>query len=515
MKYVCVDTVEFLYPDVHEYQSGTDRINILSPRGSYACAQVFFYEGSGNVAITCEGWNPEIYEMVAIPVEYNALITEENKAPYTPVREAPFYVYDCLKPFDGEAAFKDGVCGIYFSMWIPEDAPTGIIEASVQVRDVKIPVTVEVSSAVVPKESLTVLMGYDQAKVCQYHKVEKGSQKFEELDTEYLSLCRRGRQNALYAPSVIGVAVGNDQYEFDFSELEAFMGKAIPFGYKLFTSAIAGKESHWKPELYVGGEELHLHATSMEAYCYLAQYMTSLADFLEERGWSDNYAVSIVDEPEKSHYLEYRVLFGIIKKFAPKIKVLEASSYGELHGAMDIYVPLSAEYEEHKDAFDTYKKYGDEVWYYDCLAPRGSGYINRYMDNTLLSTRYHGWANYAYNLTGYLHWAVNRYQPGQDPFTQSCPQHINIDDTTPALPAGDTHIIYPGDSGPWMSVRLENQRAGAEEYEMLRALEKTDKKLADFLCDSVFHSFKNVEYNPINFRNTRNALIRAMENKNG
>ena len=54
MKYTCVDPVEYLYPDITEYKSGTDKINILAPRGSFACAQILFYEGEGVLQITCE-----------------------------------------------------------------------------------------------------------------------------------------------------------------------------------------------------------------------------------------------------------------------------------------------------------------------------------------------------------------------------------------------------------------------------------------------------------------------------
>ena len=55
MEYICVDPVEFLYPDITEYKSGTDKINILTPRGSYACAQIFLSEGDGSVEVGCEG----------------------------------------------------------------------------------------------------------------------------------------------------------------------------------------------------------------------------------------------------------------------------------------------------------------------------------------------------------------------------------------------------------------------------------------------------------------------------
>ena len=71
--------------------------------------------------------------------------------------------------------------------------------------------------------------------------------------------------------------------------------------------------------------------------------------------------------------------------------------------------------------------------------------------------------------------------------------------------------MYPGQSGPWMSVRLENQRAGTEEYEMLRAVAAADRTLADSLCARVFRSFRDVAYDALVFRETRNALVRAVE----
>ena len=62
-----------------------------------------------------------------------------------------------------------------------------------------------------------------------------------------------------------------------------------------------------------------------------------------------------------------------------------------------------------------------------------------------------------------------------------------------------------------MSVRLENQRAGTEEYEMLKMLGAKNKKLADSICHSVFRAFNDVERNPATFRKVREELIRAME----
>ena len=155
-------------------------------------------------------------------------------------------------------------------------------------------------------------------------------------------------------------------------------------------------------------------------------------------------------------------------------------SYGDLHGALDVWVPLNAEYDKHREQIETLRSNGAEIWHYVCCAPREYGYINRFMDYPLLSTRYLHWGNYKYDLTGFLHWAANRYQPGQDPFIQNCPEHHNTDAVC-YLPAGDTHILYPGNDGPWLSIRLEAQRESAEEYELLKKLGADVRELEDGL----------------------------------
>ena len=508
MKYTCVDTVEFLYPDITDYKSGTDRICILTPRGSYACAQIFLWEGKGNVQVSCEGWNPEIYEMMAIPVEDNALMTEEKRAPHTPERDAPFEVYDCLKPYTGELAFKDGVAAVCFTLQIPEDAVPGILHGSIRIGDITVPVELEISSAVIPAETLKICYFYNKNKVIEHHHVEDGSAEFEKLDKDYHLLMRRLRQNIVPAP-VVRTSItdlGDNQYAFDFSKMEKYMRYAQSLGFKGFYAGIGYSKNYLSSTIYVH----EMESTSFEAYRFLAQFLPALSDFLEKNGWLDSYMLSICDEPKKANFVEYRALSGLVRRLAPKIKQIEPTSFGYTQGYLDTYVVLSNQYAEHIEEFEVMRSFGGEYWYYDCCGPRGNGYINRFMDCPLIAVRYHGWANYAYNFTGYLHWALNNYQPGQNPFIESCPMHINAQEVL-RLPAGDTHLVYPGDNGPWISVRFENQRASTEEYEMLRALAETNKELADSLCNRVFRSFTDVEYDPLVFRATRNELIRALE----
>ncbi|MBQ3088596.1 MAG: DUF4091 domain-containing protein [Clostridia bacterium] len=508
MNYTCVDTAEFLYPDITEYQSGTDRVHLLTPRGSFACTQILFSGVSAKTLnIRFEGFEPEVYEMVPIFVEENHLLDETNSHPHIPERVAPYYVYDCLKPVKNSVTVGDnGVSAIYLSEKIPCDAKIGTRYGKIIVDDIEIPVEIEVSSAVVPDESLVMIQGYSQDCVCKYHNVEYGTDKFEELDTKYLKMLRRMRQNMLYCPRPDAKDLGNNKYEISFANMESFINKAMALGFEYFNFGLGFRRNWNESTILVNGME----SMSLECYCYLAEMLPALENFLKEKGLLDKFYLGVADEPNEANATEHRALSGLIRKFAPSIKLMDAMHYGPVHGSIDIWILLSSDYQEHKNEVDIYSKYGDEIWYYDCNNPRGGKTINRFLDYALLATRYHLWAAYRYNLKGYLHWAANCYQPGQNPFTESCPEHRNADYVC-HLPPGDTHIIYPGESEPWMSVRLEAYRASAEEYELFKLLSKTNKEKADEICRSVCREFDDVDYSPLAFREARNKLIRALE----
>lgn len=514
MKYRCVDTAEFMYPDIYEYVSGSDRIDVLSARNSYACGQILFTETAGETLdIRTVGFDTELYEMVAIHVEGNEKLDETNICAHQPERYAPYDIYDCIKPMkEGKISVKNGVCALYFTKRIEEDAECGVIEGTIiagkpgEADYAEIPVRIEISSVVVPEETMNMIMGYSQENVCKYHHVRYASDEFWKLDTAYLKMLRRMHQNMLYCPMPYPIKTGENKYEFDFSGMEVFMRRAIELGYRHFNFGIGFRESWTGSTIMVGG----MPSMSFECYCYLAQMLPKLVDFLKEHGWIDCLYLGIADEPNEYNATEFRALCSLVRKFAPEIKLMDAMSFGPVHGAIDIWVPLNLEYQIHRTEIETFRSYGDDIWFYDCCGPRGGGFINRFLDYPLISTRYHFWAGYLYNLNGYLHWAANNYMPGQNPFEQSCPEHHNADQML-FLPPGDTHIMYPGEGEPWMSVRMENYRASAEEFEMFKLLAKTDKEKADTICQSVCRSFSDVDYDVRNFRKARNELIRALE----
>lgn len=510
MKYTVVSSAEFTYPDVWEYPSSASAIDTFGARGSFATYQLLLRSDSESVSVSfgelpC-GATPEVYTLTPVQVERNHGIEPEQYAPHYPERVAPYILYDCLRPFDGTLDLTDGVGGLYVSIKLDRDAVPGEYETVMTVSGTDIPLKLKIYRAVLPEESMKMILGYSSAACAKYHGVESGSAEYYALEEQYLAMLRRMHQNMMYTGGIRATSVGENKWEFDFTAFVEQVKRYEKAGMKYFNAPSVGWRKSWSEStIFVNG---NIPSMSYEGYCYLTQYLPALRDVLRENGWLDRFVMGVADEPNAANCTEFRALCGLIRKIVPEIRLIDAMSYGNLHGALDIWVPLNAEYDKHRAELESLRAAGDEIWHYVCCGPREPGYINRFMDYPLLSTRYLHWGNYKYNLTGFLHWAANCYQPGQDPFVQNCPEHHNTDAVC-YLPAGDTHVIYPGKGAPWMSIRLEAERESAEEYELLTELAKTDRAAADAICDRVFRSFKDVEYDVAVFTATKKLLLEA------
>ncbi len=515
MNFTVINGTEWTYPDVKSYKSGSDRASVFGARNSYCSFQVLLWDIAESAPVSVapygelSGFDIEYYELVSAYVE-KILKTPEGKSPYIPTRDAAFYVYDCVKPLGKELSPHEGTAGLYVAVKTATDVDPGTYRGGFEVqigeKTVKIETEMKIYAASIPtQENLKIINGYSVGKVAQYHGLEPGSSELEALSEKYLKMLRRMRQNMLYVGGVSRTQKDDGSWDFDFSALEKSVEYYIGLGYKHFNmSSIGGRKSWKESTIMVAG----MPAMSYKAYRYLADYLPALQAFLEKKNWVDMFYMGVADEPNDANATEFRALCGLVRKLAPKIRLIDALSYTAVHGALDVWVPLNAEYEKHKDKFESFRLGNDEIWHYVCCVPREGDYINRFMDYPLLSTRYLFWGNYLYNLGGYLHWAANVYQPGQDPFKQNCPEHRNADNIC-TLPPGDTHIIYPGDGEPWMAMRLEAQRQSVEDYELLRAVSLKDKEKADEICKMGFKAFNDVEYDPVKFEKIRATLLEA------
>jgi len=251
-----------------------------------------------------------------------------------------------------------------------------------------------------------------------------------------------------------------------------------------------------------------LRAVQPEGHAVLVSLCRQLMAAIRENGWQSRWIQHVTDEPIPANAMDYRILVGIVHKYMPGVPILDATQDPKLVGSVDIWCPQVHEYQRDLAQYEAQRALGDRVWCYTCCFP-GGPWLNRLLDEELLRPALIGWGIARYNLDGFLHWGFNHYREDQDPFQQSVlPNHAGGKNS---LPAGDTHIVYPGANGPWSSLRLESHREGFEDYELLRQLHARNPKRAAAVIGKALHSFDRYVRSVRAFRRARAALLQALE----
>ena len=90
-------------------------------------------------------------------------------------------------------------------------------------------------------------------------------------------------------------------------------------------------------------------------------------------------------------------------------------------------------------------------------------------------------------MSGFLHWGFNQFPEGMNPFeATSCPNPTGIGTN---FPCGDAFIAYPWSGKDALpSMRLEAQRRGAEDVELLSILRQKDINKYNELVSKLFTS---------------------------
>ena len=78
------------------------------------------------------------------------------------------------------------------------------------------------------------------------------------------------------------------------------------------------------------------------------------------------------------------------------------------------------------------------------------------------------------------------------------------------LPAGDTHIIYPGKDGPLSSLRFEAHRQGIEDYELLEKLKFKNSTKHKRLIKKLFLNYTNYSLSINKYLRIRKKLLKSI-----
>lgn len=474
-----------------------------------------------------------IARLHAVPVEENTGLTsrtEQFEGIENPsvIRRAPFDVFDPIEPLiqvhsksitlarveggqDGGAAFR--------VTWTPEQAGNRQLGVVVQagedreeihwrtiVHDVELP----------PRRAwnFAYTNWFSPDEIASRHNLEAWSPAFWPMLRKYAQLMANGGQDTFWLrwQDFFSQAPGG-RWMLDHARLERYVRIFLDVGFHWIEGApIASRPNgDWSQdwlELRFG----KMPATSQKGQQALRQVARQLRSAFRTNDWSRQWIQHIADEPTDVNAADYAKLAGMLRKELPGVAIVEATMTRELVGAVDIWCPQVHKYQQNRDFFLERKAAGDIVWTYTCLVP-GGPWLNRLLDQERLRPVYLGWAGAHFGTSGFLHWGLNHYKC-EDPFARSVVDHPAQPNTTNKLPAGDTHIVYPGPQGPWSSTRFEAHRIGLEDLALLNLLREHDPQATDQLIGQVFRGYDDWEPSVEAYRATRAQLMAALAGRN-
>ncbi len=243
------------------------------------------------------------------------------------------------------------------------------------------------------------------------------------------------------------------------------------------------------------------------------RFLSSTFEYLKENGWADGAYVYILDEPNDAEaYEQVRKRAALVHEANPKIKVLcteqtktSNPSWGDLYGAVDIWVPLWPLHDEETAA--KRRAAGEELWSYTALCQGPSQSLWWQMDLPVLNYRIALWTNYRYHIIGLLYWTTVCWDQVKDPWLDQPSFRLAFN--------AEGALLYPGSDagfdGHVASIRLKNIREGMEDYEYFALLEKAvGREAAEKEVLAVARSWSDSEKQPSVLLSARERIAREI-----
>ena len=555
-----IDELEVIYPDSPIY-SGTQSFSTDGYLGGPSAVHALVEVGdsqlqSVRLQFSLQSENGEtsalplrVYQLLHVPVEENTGLTsrteqfESKVNPYV-VRRAPFRVYEVMRPLEsvgggvdlplenGRAAFRVelgaqaqhvGKHQIDLKLTAPVGNSANELEPAkplhrqlqwnLHIFDVRVPPP--------SAESLHYTNWFSPNEIAKRHRLELWSEEFWTQLEAYARLMVRGRQNTFWVrltdffeyvptsgPGTQPDGPGPHQPRLNRERFERYIRVFDGVGMHWMEGAPIARRPNgdWSTD-WLEFSLTKQAATSAEGKASMQSMFEQLNAVLKDNGWSKRWLQHLADEPTDTNADDYRRLAEQVRELMPGVRLVEATMTRELAGAIDIWCPQVQKYQANRGFFDQRILAGDQVWIYTCLVP-GGPWLNRLLDQERLRQVYFGWTAARWPITGYLHWGLNHYKA--DPFEQSVVDHPAQPNTTNKLPAGDTHVIYPGDPLPWSSQRFEAHRIGLEDHELLKQLQRKQPLLAQQILDQTVRAADDYQTSVAAYRLSKLQILQAL-----
>ena len=465
----------------------------------------------------------DLSEVLAVPVEQNTGLdsrTEQFKGLINPhvIRRAPFEVFEVIKPLNSKSIItKTKFSLINIKIQIEKDLIVKNhklnFKISINGKEYNLKLKINIYNTLIPNldsSNFFYTNWFNLSKMEEYHNLDRWSTEWYSMLDKYAKIMASGRQNCVKIPGEL-INLKNGEIFLDEEKMISFVNVFLKYGFKYFESPhLLGRGKNddcGNPELITKLRNVGYYTE--EGKNEIEIITKKIKNFTEKYNLTTQWLQHIADEPTSVNAKCYSDVSMQIKKIYPKIKIMEATNTREsLGNAIDIWCPIINDFQENEDFFRSREKLGEKVLVYTCLVPGGK-WLNRTLDMEKIRQVYFGWGGSKYNTMGYLHWGLNQYKA--DPFNQSVIKHPSpIAGPNNFLPAGDTHVIYPGEEGPLSSLRFEAHRIGCEDYELLEMLKKIDFDFHKKIIDKIFTNYTSYSTSLKKYKRIKKRLLKTV-----
>ncbi|TJY41500.1 DUF4091 domain-containing protein [Cohnella pontilimi] len=255
---------------------------------------------------------------------------------------------------------------------------------------------------------------------------------------------------------LIDVEKRGDEYQFGFDKLTRWVEIASRHGIRYFEFSHLftqwGAKHAPKVVARVDGERKRIFGWETDAADpayreFLTQFLKQLREYIEAHGLQDRSWFHVSDEPSMSHFDSYREASEFLRANLPGLPFFDALSEYSFYETGLVPRPVAAN--DHIESFIEHRV--PDLWTYYCCG-QDRDVSNRFFAFPSRRNRVIGTQLYKFQISGFLHWGYNfwytQYSRRKvDPFRET--------DAGAAFPSGDAFVVYPGESEPVESIRLE------------------------------------------------------------
>ena len=461
--------------------------------------------------------------IIPVPVEENTGVdsrTEQFLGQINPnvIRRAPFEVFEIIQPLTkNEIETVSNFSLLRISVKSTDFKSTGNFKLNLVLNDgfkteqLKFKIKVHVASVPKLEESKFFYTNwFNLSKMEEMHNLKRWNEEWYVMLDKYAKLMAEGRQNCVIIPHEL-ISLKNNKISLDEEKMISFINVFKKYGFKYFESPHLlnrGDNDDWgSPELKTKLRKKGYY--SEDGKKEIDTIIRKIKSFTKKYKLDNQWLQHIADEPTDNNAQCYKDVSKQIKLIYPEVTIMEATNAKEsLSGSIDLWCPLINDFQENQHFFEEREKKGEKVLIYTCLVPGGK-WLNRTLDMERIRQVYFGWAGSKYNTFGYLHWGLNQYKA--NPFKQSVVKHPSPQaSSNNFLPAGDTHVIYPGTDGPLSSLRFEAHRQGIEDYELLEKLKLKNPNKHKRFIKKLFLNYTNYSLSIRKYERIRKKLLKSI-----